>query len=117
MFESVRLLARFVSTSLLIRVFLWRTNASSIRCVAQPFFTLFTPLPSHSSDERSLTIPLFTHRTMPHVMVISSEGYLYLYSIDLENGGECGLVKQYSLLDSVDVDPTSDVPEPSGGKS
>ncbi|KAF8223979.1 WD40 repeat-like protein [Tricholoma matsutake] len=33
--------------------------------------------------------------TMPHVMVISSEGYFYLYSIDLENGGECALIKQY----------------------
>ncbi|KAF8067456.1 WD40 repeat-like protein, partial [Lyophyllum atratum] len=34
--------------------------------------------------------------TMPHVMVISSEG------IDLEKGGECSLMKQYSLLDSGD---------------
>ncbi|KAG8771309.1 autophagy protein [Serendipita sp. 397] len=38
--------------------------------------------------------------TMPQVMVLSSEGYLYLYNIDLENGGECSLMKQYSLLDS-----------------
>ncbi len=34
-------------------------------------------------------------RTMPQVMVLSSEGYLYLYSIDLEKGGECSLIKQY----------------------
>ncbi|KAF9030616.1 WD40 repeat-like protein [Panaeolus papilionaceus] len=40
--------------------------------------------------------------TMPHVMVISSEGYFYSYSIDLEKGGECSLLKQYSLLDSGD---------------
>ena len=33
-------------------------------------------------------------RMMPHIMVISSEGYFYLYSIDLENGGECSLLKQ-----------------------
>ena len=32
---------------------------------------------------------------MPHVMVISSEGYFYSYNIDLENGGECSLMKQY----------------------
>ncbi|KAJ7849406.1 hypothetical protein B0H14DRAFT_3866906 [Mycena olivaceomarginata] len=32
----------------------------------------------------------------PHLMVISSDGYLYAYSIDLERGGECVLVKQYS---------------------
>ncbi|KAI0312595.1 WD40 repeat-like protein [Amylostereum chailletii] len=40
--------------------------------------------------------------TMPQVMVVSSEGYFYSYSIDLENGGECSLLKQYSLLDSGD---------------
>jgi len=38
--------------------------------------------------------------TMPQVMVISSEGYFYSYNIDLENGGECSLMKQYSLLDA-----------------
>ncbi|KAG7096375.1 autophagy protein [Marasmius oreades] len=38
--------------------------------------------------------------TMPQVMVISSEGYFYSYSIDLEKGGECALTKQYSLLDA-----------------
>ncbi|TFK21090.1 WD40 repeat-like protein [Coprinopsis marcescibilis] len=36
--------------------------------------------------------------TMPHVMVLSSEGYFYLYSIDLENGGECSLLKQYRCV-------------------
>jgi len=38
--------------------------------------------------------------TLPQVMVISSDGYFYSYNIDLENGGECSLTKQYSLLDS-----------------
>lgn len=32
---------------------------------------------------------------MPQVMVISEEGYFYLYNIDLENGGECPLMKQW----------------------
>ncbi|KIM35831.1 hypothetical protein M413DRAFT_449564 [Hebeloma cylindrosporum] len=40
--------------------------------------------------------------TMPHVMVLTSEGYFYLYSIDLDKGGECALLKQYNLLDSND---------------
>jgi autophagy-related protein 18 len=40
--------------------------------------------------------------TMPYVMVLSSDGYFYSYSIDLERGGECSLMKQYSLLDSGD---------------
>ncbi|KZT07906.1 WD40 repeat-like protein [Laetiporus sulphureus 93-53] len=38
--------------------------------------------------------------SLPQVMVISSEGYFYSYSIDLQNGGECSLLKQYNLLDS-----------------
>jgi autophagy-related protein 18 len=37
-------------------------------------------------------------RTMPQIMVVSSEGYFYSYSIDLENGGECSLMKQYSYV-------------------
>ena len=31
-------------------------------------------------------------------MVISSEGYFYSYNIDLENGGECSLMKQYRFV-------------------
>jgi autophagy-related protein 18 len=54
---------------------------------------------------------------MPHIMVISSEGYFYLYSIDLEKGGECSLLKQYSLLDSVDVEPSLGEPGAAGGAS
>ena len=37
--------------------------------------------------------------TLPHVMVVTSEGYFYSYTIDLEQGGECVLMKQYSLLE------------------
>ncbi|KAK3805421.1 MAG: WD40-repeat-containing domain protein [Linnemannia elongata] len=38
--------------------------------------------------------------TTPQVMVATSDGYLYQYNIDLENGGPCVLLKQYSLLDT-----------------
>ena len=31
-------------------------------------------------------------------MVLSSEGYFYSYNIDLENGGECSLTKQYRCV-------------------
>ncbi|CAO1622484.1 unnamed protein product [Sympodiomycopsis kandeliae] len=37
--------------------------------------------------------------TTPQVMVCTSEGWFYTYSIDLEKGGEGSLLKQYSLLD------------------
>ncbi|KAF8346793.1 hypothetical protein F5887DRAFT_1072884 [Amanita rubescens] len=36
--------------------------------------------------------------TMPQVMVISYEGYFYLYNIDLDNGCECTFVKQYKWV-------------------
>ena len=36
--------------------------------------------------------------SMPQVMVLSSEGYFYSYNIDLENGGECSLMKQYRYI-------------------
>ncbi|KAH9477342.1 Autophagy-related protein 18 [Psilocybe cubensis] len=41
--------------------------------------------------------------TMPHVMVLSAEGYFYLYSIDLEKGGECVLMKQYKTFSNTRV--------------
>jgi len=41
-------------------------------------------------------------------MVVSSEGYFYSYNIDLENGGECSLMKQYSLLDSDEASGSTD---------
>ena len=44
---------------------------------------------------------------MPQVMVISSEGYFYSYNIDLENGGECSLMKQYRYVFSHLVLPTA----------
>lgn len=39
----------------------------------------------------------------PHVMVVSSEGLFYVYSIDLENGGECILTKSHNLLEGLDT--------------
>jgi autophagy-related protein 18 len=35
-------------------------------------------------------------RTVPQVMVISSEGMFQAYNIDLEHGGECSLMKEFS---------------------
>ncbi|GJJ71126.1 autophagy-related protein 18 [Entomortierella parvispora] len=40
--------------------------------------------------------------TTPQVMVATSDGYLYQYNIDLDNGGPCVLLKQYSLLESTE---------------
>ena len=45
-------------------------------------------------------------RTMPQVMIISSDGYFYLYNIDLENGGECALIKQYKCVRVMMFTPT-----------
>ncbi|KAG0243669.1 WD40-repeat-containing domain protein [Mortierella sp. GBAus27b] len=40
----------------------------------------------------------------PQVMVATSDGSLYQYNIDLDNGGQCMMLKQYSLLDSQSED-------------
>jgi autophagy-related protein 18 len=37
----------------------------------------------------------------PHVMAVTSDGYFQLYSINLETGGECLLLKQFPLTESV----------------
>ncbi|KAI8082118.1 WD40-repeat-containing domain protein [Thamnidium elegans] len=46
--------------------------------------------------------------TTPQVMVVTSEGFFYQYNIDLESGGECVLLKQYSLLEPTDDNISSD---------
>ncbi|KAA1066579.1 autophagy protein [Puccinia graminis f. sp. tritici] len=60
-------------------------------------------------DFASLKLPTSGVRTVvamsgnsPHVMVVSSEGLFYVYSIDLENGGECILTKSHNLLEGLD---------------
>jgi autophagy-related protein 18 len=44
-------------------------------------------------DERSASDGV---RTVPQVMVISADGLFQAYNIDLENGGECALMKEFS---------------------
>lgn len=41
--------------------------------------------------------------TLPQVMVISADGLFQAYNIDLENGGECALMKEFSLLYNEDT--------------
>lgn len=36
----------------------------------------------------------------PRVLVVSSEGYLYIYDLDINDGGDCILVKQHRLEES-----------------
>ncbi|KAG6330762.1 hypothetical protein ID866_8328 [Astraeus odoratus] len=57
-------------------------------------------LVDRQSSPAPYTNPRYSHSTLPQVMVICSDGYFYAYNIDLENGGECMLMKQYSIVDS-----------------
>ncbi|TIA89532.1 hypothetical protein E3P99_02002 [Wallemia hederae] len=52
--------------------------------------------------ERGIETRIGLSSTLPQLMVVSSQGLFYSYSIDLENGGECTLIKQYNLLDSME---------------
>jgi len=38
----------------------------------------------------------------PQIMIVTSDGYFYVYNVDMERGGDCVLTKQYSLLDSTE---------------
>ena len=51
----------------------------------------------------SRALPLRSYRTVPQVMVLSSEGTFQAYNIDLENGGECSLMKEFALLGTEDT--------------
>lgn len=42
--------------------------------------------------------------TTPQVFVVTVEGYFYQYNIDLENGGECVLLKRNSLFELYETD-------------
>ncbi|KAK4514134.1 uncharacterized protein ATC70_006143 [Mucor velutinosus] len=59
----------------------------------------FASLKLPSAGVRSLVA---LSSTTPQVMVVTSEGFFYQYNIDLESGGECVLLKQYSLLEPTD---------------
>ncbi|KAG2214923.1 hypothetical protein INT45_005653 [Circinella minor] len=70
---------------------------------------MITEMWEPSRDFASLKLPsagvhslVALSSTTPQVMVITSEGFFYQYNIDLENGGECVLLKQSSLLGSGD---------------
>ncbi|EIW71497.1 hypothetical protein TREMEDRAFT_71180 [Tremella mesenterica DSM 1558] len=55
----------------------------------------FAYIKMHSGGGRSVVA---MSGTVPQVMVISSEGFFQAYNIDLENGGECSLMKEFPLL-------------------
>lgn len=42
----------------------------------------------------------------PRILVISSEGYLYIYDLDVKEGGDCLLLKQHCLEDLKESLPT-----------
>ncbi|TPX41477.1 hypothetical protein SeLEV6574_g06067 [Synchytrium endobioticum] len=56
----------------------------------------FCKLPSGS---RGIPNMCALSNTAPQAMVVTAEGYFYEYNVDLELGGECILLKQYSLMD------------------
>lgn len=39
--------------------------------------------------------------TSPQIMVVTSDGYFYVYNVDMEKGGECVLTKQYSYVSRI----------------
>ncbi|XP_075890727.1 WD repeat domain phosphoinositide-interacting protein 1-like [Nelusetta ayraudi] len=57
---------------------------------------------------------LATIQKLPRLLVASSDGYLYIYNVDPQDGGECILVQKHRLFDSSEdpVEPSEeDKPE------
>lgn len=59
----------------------------------------FIKLPAQQGTK---SVVALSNITPNHALVVTSDGYFYQYAIDLERGGECDLLKQYSLLDDTD---------------
>lgn len=53
----------------------------------------------YSSSPRSQMSRELLPLDLIHINVVTSEGYFYTYGLDLERGGDCILLQQYSLLD------------------
>ena len=53
-------------------------------------------LPKPASGASPSTTIVAMSSTAPHIMVVTSEGNFYVFSIDLAKGGEGMLMKQYS---------------------
>ncbi|TVY47344.1 Autophagy-related protein [Lachnellula occidentalis] len=73
----------------------------------------FIKLPKGGMGLNSTGAPLRSVVAMssssPQVMLVTSDGAFYVYNIDMENGGEAVLVKQYSVLQSDDKLDQSDI--------
>nr|XP_034959932.1 WD repeat domain phosphoinositide-interacting protein 1 isoform X2 [Zootoca vivipara] len=50
------------------------------------------------SGQRNICV-LSTIQKLPRLLVTTSDGHLYLYNLDPQDGGECVLIKKHSLLD------------------
>ncbi|XP_064126911.1 WD repeat domain phosphoinositide-interacting protein 1 isoform X2 [Loxodonta africana] len=53
----------------------------------------------HFSGQRNICT-LSTIQKLPRLLVASSDGHLYIYNLDPQDGGECVLIKTHSLLGS-----------------
>ncbi|KAM4524022.1 WD repeat domain phosphoinositide-interacting protein 1-like [Odontesthes bonariensis] len=86
--------------------------------VGKMFTAASTYLPAHVSDmmhqDRAFATvrlnmiglknicALATIQKLPRLLMASSDGYLYIYNVDPQDGGECVLVQKHRLFDSIE---------------
>ncbi|XP_032826083.1 WD repeat domain phosphoinositide-interacting protein 2 isoform X1 [Petromyzon marinus] len=70
------------------------------------FATVRLPFSGHKN-----VCSLATVQKLPRLLVASSDGYLYIYNVDPQDGGECTLMKQHKLDGGVEGSG-SDILEP-----
>lgn len=67
---------------------------------ARDFAWIKIPKANNSSTSGSLRSVVAMSSNTPQVMVVTSEGNFYRFSIDLIKGGEGALIKQYSYVNA-----------------
>ncbi|KAI1780583.1 WD40 repeat-like protein [Hypoxylon cercidicola] len=67
-----------------------------------PKSTAAAPRPGTLTGGQQLRSVVAMSSSSPQVMVVTSDGGFYVFNIDMEQGGEGYLVKQFSVLDSDD---------------
>ncbi|OTB01565.1 hypothetical protein M426DRAFT_323326 [Hypoxylon sp. CI-4A] len=67
-----------------------------------PKSTSASPRPGGSANGQQLRSVVAMSSSSPQVMVVTSDGGFYVFNIDMEQGGEGYLVKQFSVLESDD---------------
>lgn len=71
------------------------TQVSDVLSQGRDFATVKLPF-SNTRNVCAITIL----QKVPHILIVDEKGFLYIYTLNLQEGGECPLLRQHILTDS-----------------